>query len=169
MDYFFSNILLDLQERISSEVPEIEFIDQNLGQLGQRGKDGRPPLAYPAVLIDFPNTGFSELSSSAQLGSCPITLQLIFDTYSQTWHEAPKEVRTKGLEYLQLEQKLHNCLNGWCLDYFQPLIRNSVKSQNNNDIGLRVRELTYTTEYEDYSTSQDEFKDVEFTFKGTLK
>ncbi len=169
MDYFFSQILIDLYKRISTEVPEIEFIDQDLGQLGQRGKDGRPPLAYPAVLIDFPNTDYSELSSTAQLGNCPITFQLVFDTYAQTWHEAPKEVIMKGLEYLNIEQRLHNCLNGWHLDYFQPLIKTSVRSQNNNDIGLRVRQLTFTTEYEDYSTIDEEFKEVEFKFNGSIE
>jgi hypothetical protein len=77
MDYFFSQILLDLYERISTEVPEIQFIDQDLGQLGQVGEQGRPPLAYPACLIDFPNTDYSELATSAQMGVLPISLQLI--------------------------------------------------------------------------------------------
>lgn len=168
-DYFFSRILQDLYDRISKEVPEIQFIDQDLGQLGQVGEQGRPPLAYPACLIDFPNTDYSELATSAQMGNVPITFQLIFDNYSQTWHKSPKPVIMKGLDYLNIEQKLHNCLNGWFLDYFSPLIRTNVKSQNNNDIGLRVRQLTYTTSYEDYSTSQDEYKEVTFTFNGGLK
>ncbi|TDX86193.1 hypothetical protein [Epilithonimonas xixisoli] len=169
MDYFFSKILLDLQKRISKELPVIQFIDQDLGQLGQEGENGRPPLAYPAVLIDFPNSDYSELSSSAQLGNVPITFQLIFDNYSSTWHKAPLRDRMKGLEYLDIEQKLFNILNGWHEDYFTPLIRTNVKSQNNNDIGLRVRQLTFTTSYEDYSTSQDEYKEVVFTFNGGLK
>ncbi len=169
MDYFFSKILLDLQNRISTEVPEIQFIDQDLGQLGQVGENGRLPLAFPAVLIDFPNTDYSELSTSAQLGNVPITFQLIFDNYSQTWHKAPEEVKAKGLEYLDIEQRLHNCINGWYLNYFTPLIRTNVKGQNNNDIGLRVRQLIYTTSYEDYSTSQDEYKEVIFNFNGGLK
>lgn len=169
MDYFFSKILLDLQKRISKELPVIQFIDQDLGQLGQEGDNGRPPLAYPAVLIDFPNSDYSELSSSAQLGNVPITFQLVFDNHSSTWHKAPLRDRMKGLEYLDIEQKFHNCLNGWHEDYFTPLIRTNVRSQNNNDIGLRVRQLTFTTSYEDYSTSQDEYKEVVFTFNGGLK
>lgn len=169
MDYFFSQILIDLQERISSEVPEISYIDQDLGQLGQTGEHERPPLSYPAVLIDFPNSDFSEISSGAQLGAVPISFQLIFAPYSQTWHKAPKPVIMKGLEYLQTEQKLHKCLQKWNLDYFSPLIRTNVKSQNNNDIGLRVRNLTYTTQYEDYTPIEEEFKEIVFSFKGDLK
>lgn len=169
MDYFFSQILLDLQARIAKEVPEIQFIDQDLGQLGQVGEQGRPPLSFPACLIDFPDTDYSELSSSAQLGQCPISFQLIFDNYSQTWHKSPKAVVEKGLNYLNIEQRLHNALNGWFLYYFSPLIRTNVKSQNNNDIGLRVRQLTYTTSYEDYSTIGDEYKEVSFVFNSALK
>ena len=169
MDYFFSQILLDLQKHISKEVPEIQFIDQDLGQLGQVGDNGRPPLAYPAVLIDFPSSDYSELSGSAQLGAVQITFQMVFDNHSSTWNKAPVRDRMKGLEYLNIEQKLYNSLNGWSEDYFTPLTRTTVKSQNNNDIGLRVRQLTFTTSYEDYSTSQDEYKEVVFSFNGSLK
>ncbi len=68
MDYFFSQILIDLQERISVEVPEISYIDQDLGQLGQTGEHERTSLSYPAVLIDFPNSDFSEISSGHSWG-----------------------------------------------------------------------------------------------------
>jgi len=169
MDYFFSEILKDLMNHISAELPEIKFIDQDLGQLAQVGEHDRPPLAYPAILIDFPNTDYSELATSAQLAQCNISFQLIFSTHSQTWHKAPDAVQSKGLEYLEIEQKLYNCLNGWSENYFSPLIRTNVKSQNNNDIGLRVRTMTFTTSYEDYSTSQDEVKEVTFSFKTGLK
>lgn len=168
MDYFFSQILLDLQKRISTEVPEIQFIDQDLGQLGQVGDNGRPPISYPAVLIDFPDSDYTNLADGAQLGAVPVSFQLIFDNYSQTWHKAPEPVRKKGFEYLNTEQKLHNCLQNWHEKYFTPLMRTKVKSQNNNDLGLRVRQLVYTTEYEDYSTIDEEFKEIEFSFKGSL-
>lgn len=168
MDYFFSQILLDLQARISTAVPEIQFIDQDLGQMSQAGDNGRPPLAYPAVLIDFPTADYSELASSIQLGTVTITMQLIFDNYSQTWHKAPLRDRSKGLDYLNIEQRLFNSLNGWSSDYFTPLIRTSVRSQNNNDLGLRVRQFTFTTSYEDYSTNNDEYIDVLMNFNGEI-
>lgn len=168
-DYFFSQIILDLQERISIEVPEIQYIDQDMGQLGQMSEDDPPPLSYPAVLIDFPDTGYSELAGGAQLGAVMISLQLVFNPYSPTWQKAPKTVREKGLNYLDIEQKLHNALQKWHLEYFQPLIRTSVKSNNVNDIGLRVRQLNYSTQYEDYSVIKEEEKEFVFSFKGDLK
>jgi len=167
-EYFFSQILLDLYDRISTEVPEIKYIDQDLGQLGQTDDNERPPISSPAVLIDFPNSDYSELAAGAQIGAVSITFQLAFETYSQTWHKAPREVIEKGLDYLKIEQKLHKCLQKWHLEYFTPLIRTNVKSQNNNDIGLRVRQLTYSTSYEDYTPIDEEFKEIEFSFKGDI-
>ena len=169
MDYFFSQIILDLQARIAAELPEINYIDQDLGQLGQIGADEKPPIAYPAVLIDFPNSDYSNLSGGAQLGAVPISFQLVFAPFSQTWHKAPDLVKKKGLEYLDIEQKLHQALQNWSLDYFTPLMRTSVKSQNNNDIGLRVRHLMYSTEYEDYSVIEETSQDITFSFNGSLK
>lgn len=165
MDNFFAQFLLDFQARINLKMPEIKYVDQDLGQLGQIGEDEKPPLSYPAILIDFPNTDFSNISGAAQLGAVQISIQLIFSPFSQSWQKAPLSVREKALEYLVIEQNLHKTLQSWQGDYFQALVRTNIKSQNNNDIGLRVRNLSYTTQYEDYSPIQEE---IEFTFKGSL-
>ncbi|MBO4233888.1 hypothetical protein FO675_06170 [Riemerella anatipestifer] len=169
MTDFFSKIILDLQERISAEVPEIRYIDQNLGQLGQISDEDSPPLSYPAVLIDFPDTSFSNLSSNIQLGNASISFVLVFETHSQTWHQSPKDIRINGLSYLTIEQKLHKALQGFASDYFAPLSRKSVRSQNNNDVGLRVRELTYSTEFEDWSLDDATSTEFEIVFNGSLK
>ncbi|SIT25563.1 hypothetical protein SAMN05421786_11528 [Chryseobacterium ureilyticum] len=167
--YFFHQILMDLYDRISTEVTEITYIDQDLGQLGQTGDNEKPPLSYPAILIDFPDSEYSDIAGGGQIGEVPISFQLIFDTYSQTWHKSPKNVIIKGLDYLKIEQKIHKCLQSWHLDYFSPLSRKSVKSQNNNDIGLRVRQSIYTTQYEDYTPIEEDIKEVTFSFSGSLK
>lgn len=168
-NYFFSQIILDLQDRISKEVEEIAYIDQDLGQLRQVGEDERPPINYPAVLIDFPDSNYSNLADGAQLGAVPISFQLVFEAHNPTWNKVPENLIKRGLEYLDIEQKLHKCLQNWHLDYFSPLMRTNAKSQNNNNIALRVRMLMYTTQYEDYSTINEDFKKVEFSFKGSLK
>lgn len=168
MENFFAQFILDFQNRINSELPEIKYIDQDLGQLGQVGEDEKPSLVYPAILVDFPQIDFTNLSAGAQIGNVTISVQLIFDSYSQSWNKTPLAVREKALEFLVVEQKLHKALQNWQSDYFQPLVRTGIKSQNNNDIGLRVRQLNYTTQYEDYTPIEEEFKEVEFTFKGSL-
>mgnify|MGYP000263985857 CR=1 FL=1 len=67
MESPFARLFLDLQEQIEIEVPEIVFIEQDLGQLGS--EDPRKMMSFPGVLIDFPNTGFSNLVGKNQLAS----------------------------------------------------------------------------------------------------
>ncbi|MCU7615648.1 hypothetical protein NZ698_00440 [Chryseobacterium sp. PBS4-4] len=168
MNNFFAQFILDIQARINLKMPEIKYIDQDLGQLGQVGEDERPSITYPAILIDFPDTDFSDLSGGAQLGVVQISIQLIFAPFSQSWQNAPLSVREKALEYLATEQKLHKTLQNWETEYFQALNRSKIRSQNNNDLGLRVRNIIYTTQFEDYSPIDEEFKEIEFTFNGSL-
>lgn len=166
MDSFFAKIFLDLQERITSEVPEVKFIDQNIGQYGF--DDFKAKALFPCVLIDFPNTTYSALQGNIQLGVAAINISLMFDTYSQTYNIAPTEVKELGLSYLDIEQKIFKALQGWSTDYFTPLIRTDTKSQNRNDIGLRIRDLNFSTEFEDWSLDNDETEEVVFTFSGSI-
>lgn len=167
MNTFYKTLFLALQERITAEVPEIKFIDQNIGQYGF--DDFRAKVAFPAVLIDFPNTSFSALAGNIQLGLASIEISLFFDVYAQTYHFAPEETKDIGLNYFEIEQKIFKALQGFDANGLcSPLIRTDAKSQNNNEIGMRIRQLYFSTEFEDYSLEDEEYKEVEFSFFGTL-
>lgn len=153
MESPFARLFLDLQEQIKTKVPEITYIEQDLGQLGS--EDPRKMMSFPGVLIDFPDTGFSNLQGKNQLALPIVSIVLAMDTYSQTYHMAPIEVRELGLAYLELEQKLYMAIANWESDYCELLNRTSAKGLNRNDVGLRVRELTFTTKFEDYSCDDD--------------
>jgi hypothetical protein len=167
MNSFIKTLFLDIQNRIVSEVPEIVFIDQNIGQYGF--EDFRAKLSFPAVLIDFPNIAYSAMQGNIQLGIATINISLIFDTYSQTYNIAPEEVKELGLKYLDIEQKIYQSLQGWSNDTCTPLVRTDTKSENRNEIGLRIRDLNFTCEFEDWSLEDEKTKDVVFSFTGALK
>lgn len=167
MNTFYKSLFLALQDRITTEVPEIKFIDQNIGQYGF--DDFRAKVAFPAVLIDFPNTSFSALAGNIQLGSASIEISLFFDVYAQTYHFAPEETKDIGLHYFEIEQKIFKALQGWEADGLcSPLIRTDAKSQNNNEIGMRIRQVYFSTEFEDYTLEDEVYKEVEFSFSGAL-
>ncbi|WP_300978516.1 hypothetical protein, partial [Flavobacterium sp.] len=105
MESPFARLFLDLQEHIKNTVPEITYIEQDLGQLGT--DDPRKMMSFPGVLIDFPETSFSNLQGKSQLALPAISFILVMDTYSQTYHLAPLPVRELGLHYLEVEQKLY--------------------------------------------------------------
>lgn len=158
----FARLFLDLQAHIAIEVPEITYIEQDLGQLGY--DDPRKMMSFPAVLLDFPETEFSNLQGKNQMALPVLSAILVMETYSQTYHMAPLEVRELGLEYLELEQKLYMAIASWESDYCELLVRKSAKGLNRNDVGLRVRELTFTNSFEDYSLG-----DRETVYKLSLK
>lgn len=154
MESPFARLFLDLQEHIKKEVPEITYIEQDLGQLGT--EDPRKMMSFPGVLIDFPETTFSNLQGKNQLALPIISFILVMETFSQTYHLAPLGVREMGLQYLEIEQKLYMAIAGWESDYCELLNRTSTKGLNRNDVGLRVRDLTFTTQFEDYSSDDDD-------------
>ncbi|MNF85491.1 hypothetical protein D3C85_113080 [compost metagenome] len=149
MESLFARLFLDLQEQIKTKVPDVVYIEQDLGQLGT--EDPRKSLMFPAVLIDFPSTPFSNLQGDNQLGSPVISVTLVFDNWNQTYQLSPLEVRKAGLNYLEVEQKLYKTIQGWNADYCEKLNRTNANGHNRNDVGLRVRELIFTTQFEDYS------------------
>lgn len=145
MNTFYKTLFLALQEHIAKKVPEIKFIDQNIGQYGF--DDFRAKVTFPAVLIDFPNTIFSALAENIQLGVASVEIALFFDVYAQTYHFAPYDIKEIGLNYFEIEQKVFKALQGFNANGLcSPLIRSEVRSQNNNEIGMRIRQLYFSTE-----------------------
>lgn len=158
---FNTEMYLILQDRLKSEVPELKYIEQNLGQY--LDENYRASVSFPALLIDFTNTTFTGLSGNIQLGNATINLVLLFEAFSQSYDKAPEQVKRKALEYYDLEAKIHKALQGWSPDFCSPLVRISTKSQNRHDKAVRIREIDYTTEYEDWSAENEE-KSAEFSF-----
>lgn len=146
---FFSRCYLDICERIRTEVPEIEWIEQDLGQ--DAFDKWRPNVAFPAALIDFPATKYEAEAGLSQLAETKINIRLLVAPFSQSYDEAPIEVKQDALQYFEIEQKLINALHGWAPaeGYCQPLVREAIFSDNRNDLGLRIRSIAFTTCYEE--------------------
>jgi hypothetical protein len=145
---FYQQFILDLQELIDSKVPEFRFVDQNLGQWGN--DNFRAAVSFPGILVDFPTTTYSEIASGSDLALNEIKLTLFFDVNSQSYNLAPQTVKVKALQYYELEQKLVAVLKSWQTDYFTPLVRTTAVSRNQNELGMRIRELTFLSEHEEY-------------------
>jgi hypothetical protein len=149
MNSFFSQYYLDLCDRIKEAVPEIEWIEQDFGQ--DVFDKWRPNVAFPAVLIDFPRAVYSAEAGLKQFAEVSVSIRLLVAPFSQSYEDAPIEVREDALHYFELEQQLVDALHGWMPDdaYCQPLIRESITSNNRNDIGLRIRNITFSVGYEE--------------------
>lgn len=150
MESLFSTLFLDIAKRINEEVEGINWIEQDFGQ--DTFDKWRPNVDFPAVLIDFPSTNFDDIAQYNQLGNTTISIRLLVAPFSQSYDDAPLEVKVEALKYFELENEVYKALHGWQPEegYAQPLTRKSATSSNRNDIGLRIRTLTFTTMFEEY-------------------
>lgn len=149
----FANLYLAIQARIISEVPEIKWIDHDLGQLEAFDGD-RPPVQWPCLLIDFSETTFGQMQGY-QEGDMNILLRLAFDEYQQTNADTPAYVLEQALEYYEIEQKVYKALQAWNASntLVNALIRISAASEKRENDNLRVRRLVYQGTFADSSVT----------------
>lgn len=154
MESFFAQLYLDIQERIKDQVPAIQWIEQDFGQ--DTFDKWRPSVAFPALLLDFTASEYSELSELNQLADVTIVCRLLVAPFSQSYEGAPIEVVQDAISYFDLEREVVAALHGWTpneyadSNYCQRLTRKRCVSANRSDIGLRIRELHFTTQFEEY-------------------
>jgi hypothetical protein len=149
MESPYANLFLAIQERIQEQVPEIKYIDQNMGQY--MNDEFRKNMLFPCLLVDFPTTNFSEMQGNIQLADVSIVVTLFCDIWNHTNNLTPELVKQAGLSYLEIDQKVFMALQGWNPDFCTPLMRGQSKSHNSNDVGLMVKETQFSSSFEDYS------------------
>ena len=128
------------------------FIDMDYGQLEIRD---RPAVLFPGVLIDFPEWSFSDLSNLVQQAEGNISLKLFTNPYSGTESNTPTEFKEYALNILDLEYALYKALEGWSPSpgSIGPLGRINYRSDNRRP-GLKVRILTFSCSFQDYSAKR---------------
>jgi hypothetical protein len=148
MDSFFAQVLVKLQDRIKEFVPEIRYIDQDLGQL--EWYQDRPAVSFPCVLIDFNNTTYDQMQLDQQWGNASFTLRLGFPQYSSSNNLVPDTVKEKALQYYEIENRLYKAVQGYDADgLMQPCTRVNAASERREEDNFRVRVLTFTTTFQD--------------------
>jgi hypothetical protein len=151
MQNFFGQLYLNLADHLKNTVPEIRWIDQDFGQL-ERFKY-RPEVAFPCALIDFIQATYSNMAELSQIAEVAVNIRLGFAPFSQSYHAAPMDVKERALEYYTIEQRVFEAVQGWHNQFSQPFVRQSATTEqrDNDEEGLRVRVLTFSTAYEDLS------------------
>jgi len=144
----FGKIYQALKEHIKSEVPEIEWIDTDLGQLELY--ESRPAVKFPCVLIDFPTTEYKEKQQKTQHGQMQVSFKLGFAGYDATNSAAPVQIAEAGLQYFELEHKLYLALQDFNAgdELNIPLVRINAITQLRDD-KFRVRIIAYKGTFQD--------------------
>lgn len=151
---FYSLMYIDIQERLKECCPEIQWMERYFGQDKFAFRAG---VAFPAILIDFPDTIYSGESGASQMCETTICLRLLFSSYSQASAYAPDTTRARAMEFYELEDRIVAALHNWTppKNYCQSLVRVRAESEynrrtpNDNRNGVfDLRILTFTTCYE---------------------
>lgn len=145
----FARLFLALQERIAQQVPDIKHIAQDMGQLSAKS---RPPVSWPCLLIDFDDFHYDNLAENVQIAKGTVKLRLGFSPHSATGKDMPADYREAALAYYDIEWDVHKALQGWSPDgeEYGHLMRATAATQRRQD-GYRVREISYTISFDDYS------------------
>lgn len=168
MTSIFSILYIAIQQRIKDQVPEIEFIDSEYGQLENHSGEYLPPVDWPCVLIDIDNAIFKEIGANMQVGEATVIIRVGFPPYESSSSITPAQYRNQGLYHFDLEDKLHRALHGWhpgivqitdteqvdTSNVFGALIRKSARTEERYDL-IRVRSLTYSIGIDDASTAPE--------------
>jgi hypothetical protein len=165
-------LFIGLQEKIASLTatvggelqPCFKYVDQDFGQLDNQGAGSRPSVAWPCALIEFDDFVYSAISQNCQASIGNIIISIGFPPISGSSNLTPDEYREKAIYYYELENLLHSALQGWMpsagypaesvpepLAGFGALNRTNSRTRKRKDT-IRVREITYSIGFEDYST-----------------
>ncbi len=151
----FAQLFKLIQEHLEAEVPEIRWIDQDLGQLEFYSE--RPPVSWPCILIDFDSTSYDQQLQGIQWGNLSFTLRLGFPAFSPANSKVAIAVKEKALKYYELENLVYQAMQGFDAGgLIQPCTRTAVVTEKRNDDNIRVRILTFSSAFED-STAADQY------------
>lgn len=125
--------------QLLSEIPELNYIDLNCGQL----QEEKPPISYPAVLINL-NANSTDIDGLFQLYTGTIELTIVCKLLSESNNNAPEEVREKSLRYLELTENIWKKLQGYNDAYFDKITHLTVRDQNIRK-GLKTCVQTFET------------------------
>ena len=137
------SLLYHLINHIKESMPSLSMVDEDYGQLEAIDKDDVDtyPVTFPCVLIDIPETEWSNLSGKSQKGKAKVNVRLVIDCYDDTHCGAGTEEKT--LQRAEMVKDLHKALQGFRPDEDGELIREKSRFYTWSH-GIKVYEMLYS-------------------------
>jgi len=134
--------------RLEAEVPELKWIDLEKGQMNF----SRPPIVFPAALIQLQLPKAENLNSTKQECAALITIRLCFDFTGETSNITPEADRLDSLNYFDIKQKVYKALQGWSTTEMNTLKRVNEFDELRPD-QYKVSGISFTTSYLDFTAA----------------
>ncbi len=153
-------LLIDIQERLTTAVVALKYIDEDWGQLDYFANNA--PVKWPCALIDVTSASWSNTLNLAQMGLVQVKIRVADLKLSKSSNAAPQGQKDKSFGIFDLLSDIHKCLHGWSgHDHYSALIRTASTRVKRAD-GVRIYEITYTTELKDISTRIEKIQGPKF-------
>jgi hypothetical protein len=138
-------LLLQVQQRIAAQVPEIQHIDQDYGQLQQ----DKPPISWPCALVALGPFQYHTIGKGYTLAEGTLDIILGFNPLGRTSQNTKSPHILKALHYYEVEEEVQKALQNWHPGpQFGPLTRQAAYGID-NDKGLKLRKITYAVTFEE--------------------
>lgn len=137
----YKEIILDIQAKLSSDVPELLYIDKDWGQLNYE----IPAVKYPCALLDISQTSFRQLGNGAQQADCDFVITIANLRLTPSSVVAPN--KEDSFKMIDLIEKIHSALQMYASgkDY-SPLFRSGLRKIQ-ADSTAEIYELIYSTAF----------------------
>lgn len=153
MEYIISELI----PLIAKAMPTLTLVDEDYGQLENIDDSDEErqmyPITFPCVLIDAPETEWSNLSSGMQKGVTTVRVRLCIDCYDDTHYGS--DTIAKADSRNELQHQLHAVLHGFRPSGDGCLVRTASRFYTYNH-GIKVYEISYKTTVSESVVSQKE-------------
>ncbi len=147
-----ANLFQLLIAKLITDVPELRYIDQDLGQL--ENYEMRPAVAWPCGLIDIEEFKYTDqLNFLAQVAEGIISIRLGMVKYTDSNNLTPANIRENALQYYEIEHKVYKALHGWNPTGFGKLLRRASGTERRED-DIRVRIVKFAISFTDDSSKK---------------
>lgn len=132
-------IFLAIQDRLADQVPALQYIDKNWGQLNLP----QPPVKWPCCLIDLDSIDYSQATDRCRLAEASISLIVADQHTVRSSAKAPS--KSNAFDILDVLEAVIEALEGYRVpDTTQALTRTRLQ-KTYSDQSYDVYTLTFTT------------------------
>lgn len=142
------SLLYQLINHIKENMPSLSLVDEDYGQLEAIDKEDMQtyPVTFPCVLIDMPETDWSNLSGKSQKGKAKVNVRLVIDCYDDTHYGSGTMEAMR--DRAEIVSDLHKSLQRFRPDGDGELIREKSRFYTWNH-GIKVYEMLYSVSVTD--------------------
>lgn len=143
-----------VMNQLKSEVPALEWIELNIGQLESIENGTTMPITYPCALIDISLYDCKDVTNIVQDCKCKIDMTLVFDPIQvgKSAANSDEEDREAALFPYDVITKVYSALQGFENENLNSLSRISQGRESNDK--LFVYRISFNCDFEDLTAEK---------------